>query len=165
MSWSEATLESYLNGLKEAEKDGRNLLTEKYARMMKSTAPFDYAQIEHLLPPLNTEVFPLIDKIVEILLQWQEELAERFPCVIGKGRPIRTSQDIPFMTSFETYLRGELATYSKKTLKLYHENILKQKLKNINGTVIVLEHTVKQYGCGSLEEANKKLMVRMTGPE
>ena len=34
MSWSEATLKSYLTDLQNARKNKRNLLTEKYARMM-----------------------------------------------------------------------------------------------------------------------------------
>lgn len=157
ISWSEAALESYLKDLREAEKNGRNLMTEKYARMMQSTAPREYAQIVHLLPPLSTEVFSLIDNIVEIVLQWQEELLERFPYVLGKGRPIRSSEDTSFATSFETYLRGELATYSERTLQLHYENVLKQKMENINGSEIALEHTVKHYGYSSLEEANEKL--------
>lgn len=49
-SWSEATLESYLDDLKVAEGANRNLLTEKYARMMQSKWPSEYARIEHLLP-------------------------------------------------------------------------------------------------------------------
>ena len=48
LSWSEACLASYLNDLKLAEKESRNLLTEKYARMMKSTSPEEYALMEHL---------------------------------------------------------------------------------------------------------------------
>lgn len=157
MSWSEDTLESYLNDLKKAEKDGRNLLTEKYARMMRTTSPSEYAQIEHILPPLNAEVFELVDKIVEIVLQWQEELAERFPFVLRRGRPIRASQDTSFIPSLETYLRGELETYSKRTLKLYHENLLNQRSNNINGAQIILNYTVQQYGYSSLEEANERL--------
>ena len=160
MSWSEAALKSYLEDLKEAEKEERNLLTEKYARMMKSTSPLEYAQIEHLLPPLNPEVFPLIDNIVEIVLHWQEELTEKFPYVLGRGRALRSSQDTPLATSFETYLRGELLTYSKRTLEHYLQNLINQKSKNINGSEITLEYTVKQYGYSSLEEANEKIRNR-----
>jgi hypothetical protein len=53
VSWSETALESYLDDLVTAQRSGRNLLTEKYARMMESTAPAEYAAIEHLLPPLT----------------------------------------------------------------------------------------------------------------
>lgn len=53
LSWSEATLESYLADLTRAGKHGRNLLTEKYARMMQSTSPVEYDAIKHLIPPLK----------------------------------------------------------------------------------------------------------------
>lgn len=157
MSWSEATLESYLNDLKEAEKNKRNLLAEKYARMMKSTSPLEYAKMAHLISPLDNEVLSLIDKIVEIELEWEDELSKNFPCVIKRGRPLRCSEDTQFVTSFETYLRGELATYSKRTLKLHCENRSKQKAENLNGNKITYEMMVKQYGYKSLEEANEKL--------
>ena len=160
VSWSEAALESYLDDLTEAEKNGRNLLTEKYARMMKSTSPSEYAQIEHLLPPLNPEVPPLIDRIVKIVLLWQEELSEKYPYLLSRGRPIHSSDDTPFVTSIETYLRGELATYSPRTLELYYENVLKQKSENINGAEIALDYTIKRYGFNSLKEANEKLKAR-----
>ena len=133
------------------------MLSEKYARMMKSTSPLEYAQIEHLIPPLEPEVPLLIDKIVEIILEWEEELSKKFPYIIKRGRPIYSSEDTPFATSMETYLRGEFATYSKRTLGLYHEHLLKQRSENINGSEIILEHTIKQYGYESLEEANEKL--------
>jgi hypothetical protein len=157
MSWSGAVLESYLDDLTEAEKRGRNLLTEKYARMMKSTSPLEYARMEHLLPPLNDEVLPLIDEIVKIVLEWEEVLEKKFPYILKKGRPIHRSEDTPFVTSLETYLRGELSTYSLRTLQLYHEHLLKLKSENINGSEITLAQMVKQYGYPSLEEANEKL--------
>jgi hypothetical protein len=157
MSWSEAALDSYLDDLEEAEKNGRNLLTEKYARMMESTSPLEYAQIEHLLPPLDPKVPPLIDKSVKIVLSWEEELAEKYPYLLARGRPIHSSDDSLMSTSIETYLRAELATYSPRTLELYYENLLKQKSENINGSEITLAHTIKKYGFKSLEEANEKV--------
>ena len=109
MSWLETTLESYLSDLKEAEGNGRNLLSEKYARMMRSTSPLEYARIEHLIPPLDPDVPQLIDKIVEIALGWEEELSQKYPNIIKRGRPLYSSQDSQYATSIETYLRGELA--------------------------------------------------------
>lgn len=40
--WNEEVLKSYLADLQDAWADGWNLLTEKYARMMESTAPKEY---------------------------------------------------------------------------------------------------------------------------
>jgi hypothetical protein len=159
-SWSEVTLESYLNDLKDAENVSRNLLTEKYARMMKFTSPTEYARIEHLLPPVDPEAFNLADKIVAIVLEWAKELSERFPNIMKTGRPIYSSEDTVFSTSLETYLRGELLTYSRRTLELYLANVLKQKSENINGSEITLAYTMKQYGFNSLKEANETLKRR-----
>jgi hypothetical protein len=157
MSWSEAALESYLGDLTEAQDNKRNLLTEKYARMMESTSPLEYyARIDQRLPHLAAETLQLIEGIVTIVMSWEEELAVKFPNIIQKGRPIHSSDDTIHVTSVETYLRGELATYSPSTLKLYYENVLKQKSENINGSEITLNIMVKQYGYNSLEEANEK---------
>ncbi len=162
-SWSEATLESYLQDLDEAEEAGRNLLSEKYARMMSSTSPLEYRQIERLVPPLDAEVPPLIEKIVQIVLEWEDELSARYPYLVHRGRPVRSAQDSSFGASLETYLRGELATYSHRTLKLHHEHLLKQKSQKINGSAIVLENQVRHYGYKSLEAANSRLKQEADG--
>lgn len=157
MGWSEATLASYLGDLIEAEKNGRNLMTEKYARMMQSTSPAEYAVIEHLIVPLDAEVSALVDKIVAIVLEWEEMLSKKYPYVLRRGRPLHSSDDTPFVTSMETYLRGELATYSAGTLRLYYENVLREKDQNVNGSEGILDHMMKQYGFESLEDANERL--------
>ncbi len=157
VSWPAAALESYLEDLIEAQEQGRNLMTEKYARMMKSTSPVEYAGMEHLLPPLSPEILPLISEIAAIVIGWEEELSVKYPRLIQRGRPIHSSEDSPHVTSLETYLKGELATYSLKTLKLYHEHVLQEKANGINGSEITLAHTIKQYGFNSLEEANEKV--------
>lgn len=130
MSWSDATLESYLKDLEEAVKAGRNLMTEKYALM------------EGLIPHLNPEVLPLIDKIVEIECGWLSEIAEKSPH-IRLARPIYSSQDSPFVVSSETYARGELETYSKRTLDLYYKDLLEMQSKKINRYELVLNKMVK----------------------
>ena len=66
------------------------------------------------------------------------------------------SMDTPRVTSLETYLRGELATYSPKTLALYHEHLQEEKGKGINGPEITLRFLVGQYGYRSLEEAERE---------
>ena len=151
VSWAEDALESYLTDLSEAQENKRNLLTEKYARMMKSTSPWEYYdRIEHRLPALEPETLQLIDNIVKIVLEWEEELSAKYPNIVERGRPIYSTEDSQFVTSIETYLRGELATYSLATLELYYKNVLRQKSENINGSEITLNSMVKQYGFNSL---------------
>jgi hypothetical protein len=156
-SWSQDVLESYLDDLNEAEKSQRNLLTEKYARMMKSTSPEEYKIIENLLPAVKAEAVSLIEEILKIILTWEEEIKTRYPEIAKRGRPIHSSSDTLRVTSIETYLRGELPTYSLKTLQLLFKNIKQQKSENINGSEIALEYMMKQYGFPSLQQANEKL--------
>ena len=162
-SWSNAILESYLDDLNEAKGSGRNLLTEKYARMMRSTSPLEYAQIEHLLPPVDPEAVELIERIVRIVLEWEEELFEKFPYIIKRSRPLFSREDSIGVTSMETYLKGELSTYSLRTLELYMDHIQKEQSENVNGSAITLLYMIKQYGYDSLEEANEKIKSRFQG--
>jgi len=156
VSWAEDALESYLTDLSEAQKNNRNLLMEKYARMMKSTSPWEYYdRLEKRLPVLEPETLQVIENIVQIVLEWEEELSVEYPSLVKRGRPIHSTEDSQFITSIETYLRGELATYSLTTLEMYYKNILWQKSENINGSEITLNSMVKQYGFNSLAEANK----------
>ena len=159
-SWSEAALESYLQDLKEAEDAGRNLLTEKYARMMQSTWPEEYARIESLLPKADPRGLELAGEIVHIVLQWERELLERYPFIVRRGRPISSAEDSPDVTSLETYLRGELATYSVRTLELCLAHVRQQRADRVNGSAVILAQTMKQYGFASLEEANERLRTR-----
>ena len=48
-AWGEELLESCLADLRAAQNQGRNLMTEKYARMMKTTFPDEYPAIEKSL--------------------------------------------------------------------------------------------------------------------
>ena len=157
MSWSEAALESYLNDLLEAKNNNRNLMAEKYGRMMESTSPEEFTEIKHLLPSLDPEVPTMVEKIIANVLKWEEDLVSKYPNIVRRGRPLYSTEDNRHITSIETYLRGELSTYSLNTLNIYYENILKQKSEHVNGSEVILEHVIKLYGFKSLQEANEKL--------
>ncbi len=161
-SWSEPPLESYWEDLLEAGRTGRNLISEKYGRMMSSTSPGEYARIEHFLPPLSEEVHGIIEKITGTILEWEEELIRKYPYILRRSRPLRTSMDSSRVTSLETYLRGELATYSRKTLELYYEHLLEERAGKINGPEITLRFLAGQYGYKSLEEAERKMKEKTT---
>ena len=84
---------------------------------------------------------------------WKAELFDRYPRLSGKGRPLRTSEDSAMETSFETYLRGELKTYSARTITLLHELTLRQQQDGVNGAALNLLNQVQQYGYATLEQA------------
>ena len=53
-AWNQPMLDSYLDDLRSAQTEGRNLLCEKYAYMMERTNPAEYAAqmcIRDRLPP------------------------------------------------------------------------------------------------------------------
>jgi hypothetical protein len=160
-SWSDAMLESYLDDLNEAERSERNLLSEKYARMMCSTSPSEYARIKHLLPTVDPRSVELIEQIVKMILGWEQELLKKYPHIFKRRRPLFSAVDSIVVTSMETYLRGELATYSLRTLELYLDHIQKEQSENINGSAITLLSMMKQYGFTSLEEANEMMESRL----
>lgn len=153
-SWSAETLHSYREDLLAAKAAGRNLLQEKYAWMMESTAPQEFARIRHLLPVLEPERRKLIDAAAKLQISEMETLSRKYPHVAATMRPLRSCFDSPSCTSFETYLRGELTTYSLKTLRCYLAQLENPQL---NYSYRVLNETALQYGCKSLEELEQLL--------
>jgi len=159
-AWPDVALRSYRADLEEARSSGRNLLAEKYARMMERTSPDEHARLAHRLVPLAPEAAARIDEIVGVVLEWEEALARRYPHVLAHGRPIRSSQDSRRTTSLETYLRGELATYSLATLRLYADHVRARHAAGENGSERILAHLMEGYGFASLDEANRRLAAR-----
>lgn len=151
--WDDAVAESYLDDLRQAKARGRNLMTEKYARMMEYTSPCEYRRIAPSLPALEAEAVPLIERILQMSVRWMEELVAAYPHVGAQGRAVRDSGDTPYSPSFETYTRGELATYSVRTLRLLEKHFLQMAAEGENPAEKILAHTVAQYGYASLEHA------------
>ena len=139
--WSEDTLSSYLHDLERAEKNKRNLMTVKYARM------------DDLIPRENFN--PLIDAIADIQYRWQIEMFEQYPNVMAGARPLSEKDDTPSKTSFVTYLKGELETYSDSTLALLHRDLEALVKEGMNGSRMVYERLVREMGYSSLDEVEE----------
>lgn len=155
--WPEEVLASYEEDVKEASNKNWNLITEKYARMMESTNPSQYETLKDKLPKRSPERISIQDEVVEIQVKWMEEFAASFPRIAGNARSIRKETDTPYLTSYETYLRGELSTYSDKTFHLYKNFIFKMNEENNNIVRTIQENTASMYGYKSLEDAEKSL--------
>ena len=154
LSWNEAMLISYLEDLKNAKRDGINLMSEKYGHMMKYTFPSEYKQIENKLPPKSDEIVLLAEIITVMMVQWAKDLKNKYPNIVGAGRPIESTGDTQQVTSIETYSKGELLTYGIKTLKLSLEYYTKCLAEGINNYEEVLTNTVKMYGFNSIAQAD-----------
>ena len=149
-------LKSYLADLQNAWADGWNLLTEKYARMMESTAPKEYEAFREILPKRSEERIRLQEELIRQEIVWAEDFARRYPKLGSTGRKIHTSEDTPWDTSQETYLRGEIGTFSDKTISLYARMIREMSEKGENLTEKNLGFMVHFYGYHSLEEAEQR---------
>ena len=152
--WDLPLLESYWQDLQEGKAQGRNLVMEKYAYMMESTAPKEYEAIATGLPKISEEKQAMVEQIVAIQVGWREEFAEKYPHLSGQARIIHTSEDTLYDISFETYLRGELKTYSMQTLVLYGRRIVAFVQEQKNMTEEIMRYTSAFYGYKSLEDAD-----------
>ena len=154
MTWSEDLLRSYLDDLDEANRVGRNLVTEKYARMMASTAPDEYLErIEPFIPRLSDERVARQERVIAVQVAWARDFRGRYPRLGAAMRVLTTAEDTPEDTSFETYLRGELGTYSDRTMALYEAMVEDLQDAGRNLTEQTVANTVRLGGFADLEEA------------
>ena len=140
--WSDDTLISYRNDLQAARSKGLNLMTVKYARM------------ENRIPAADPD--PLIEDIVAIQMRWQAEMIRRYPGIMAGGRPLSRTADDERLTSFETYLRGELGTYSNTTLKSLLDDIHQIEQRSENGSALIYTSLVRKMGFADLDAAERQ---------
>lgn len=157
LTWTEELLASFYQDLMDAEEKGWNLITEKYARMMESTAPEKYAGLEKDLPKRSEDRIAIQEEIIKIQVGWMEGFADKYPKMAGNARSIHTSEDTPYNTSYETYLRGELGTYSEETLILYGRFIVSVQQAGKNLAYEIMNQTALLYGYESVKDAEEKL--------
>ena len=157
LTWNEAMLKSYISDFNRANDSGWNLITEKYGRMMETTTPTRYAEIKDSLPEIPEPKKEIIEEIVKIQVGWMEEFAEKYPKAAQNARSIHTWEDHPFNTSYETYLRGELSTYSDETLDLYGRYVAQLCIEGKNLAEMTMKNTAVLYGYSSLEDLEQRL--------
>ena len=157
LAWPENLLESYYVDFVEANERNWNLITEKYGRMMEYTVPEEYAAIKDQFPSCSEKKRAIVNQIAEIQVEWMEEFANEYPHMAGNARSIRSSTDTPYNTSYETYLKGELLTYSDRTLGLYGNWIVELNKNGDNLAKIIMTNTALLYGYTSMDAAEQAL--------
>lgn len=123
----DALLASYLDDLRQAEAQGRNVMVEKYARM------------DDRLPPLSTS--PLLDQIADAEQAFLQDAQRRYPHVIksnGQGM-------------FRRYLRCELETLSPRTLELYAAQVSRAQHEGRNLVVVRHDYLMRLLGKGGID--------------
>jgi hypothetical protein len=151
-------LESYKQDLIDAKEIGRNLLEEKYIRMMEYSAPSEFEGVKHLLPDISNGSLTLIKQIEKIYLNWGDEFESKFPKFSKLCRPLRSSGDIPERASVQTYLIGELSSYSTRTVLFYYDYVKQCVEKGINLIYVTHTDVVKKKGFNSIEEVESALV-------
>ncbi len=155
LSWNKQMLMQYLYDFNREYKMGHNLIAEKYGRMMESTAPERYEEIKETFPPLSDEKKAVIEQIVAVQMRMMEDFAARFPNTAQNARKLHTYEDNPEDTSYETYLRGEISTYSDKMLQLYGRYVVECYKAGVSIPEVTIENTARLYGYESMEDFEK----------
>ena len=152
-NWTTEMVDAYSDFAARSQEEGRNLVSEKYARMMAYTdLHYFNKHLRDKLPAVPAKNFRLINRIVERLICWEEEMARRYPKLAGTARPIRSSEDKYGFTSMETYARGELETYPEELLALYCQYVDDLWDEGISLSRKNLQTMVSMYGYDSIDE-------------
>lgn len=156
MVYSDDVLKSYRKDCEEAVKEGRNPIFEKYGFMMESTYPEEYEEIKSHLPDVS-EKKEIVEQIVQIHLKWDAEMAKEYPNLRKRGRVATTAEDgVMAGSSMESYLRGELYTYSMRTLEMVLKETREAEEKGESLVKQTIANETAFYGYGSLEEAEAR---------
>lgn len=157
-NWSAAMTDCWLSFLKGCKAEGRNIVTEKYARMMEYTDTAYYDKfLKAAMPAVPAENYRIINEIVPQLVDWEQDFARRYPKLAGRSRPVTEEGDATGFTSMETYARGELLTYPKELLQLYLAHVKALAAEGKSLSVMIEDTMVKLYGYQSIEEAENTL--------
>ncbi|MDX9924835.1 MAG: DUF4125 family protein [Ignavibacteriaceae bacterium] len=97
-AFDEKLLKSFLENLKQAKEDERNLMTEKYGKM------------EGIIP--HIEESHDINQIADAEQKWMKEVSQKYPLTFP-ANPNNSE------SNFTNYLKCELETYSEDTLSQY----------------------------------------------
>ncbi len=155
MTWNRTMLLQYLYDFTREISIGHNLIEEKYGRMMESTAPEEYEAIKDHFPVISEVKKAIIEQIVKVQVAWMEEFADKYPALADNARSIHTGEDSIVNTSYETYLRGEISTYSDKMLELYGRYVVEYAKEDRNLAFDIMTNSVHLYGYKDLDEAER----------
>ncbi len=136
---SRDTLASYLGDLRNAQVAGRNLVTEKYARM------------EGQIPPVSD--CPLIPRIVAIESAWMSELCAAFPLTFQAAAG-----------NFARYASCELETYSDTTLTLLYRDVLGAREARRNLVRERYQSLFEKLGQGTLADVEARARAKAETP-
>ncbi len=157
LTWTDEMLVCIKNLWLENKSKGWNMITEKYGRMMESTAPDEYKELEKNFPLKSDQTRAIVNQIAEIQVEWMKDFAEQYPKLAVQARDITSDTDAIDNASYETYLKGELLTYSDELLKMYAQFVVDLYREGKNLAKMTIENTARLQGFRSLDEAENSI--------
>lgn len=140
-AWDMELIESYLNDLSEAKKYGYNVLAIKYGFMEESLDIEHFNKIKDNLPKLEEKRINLNEAIIKLQLEMFEEFQKENKEDSSLMRTLYSNTDSVNNASYETYLRGELSSYSEKTVYLYGKMLTNYSINKANYVKTVINYT------------------------
>lgn len=150
--WSSDLLDGWLQDLAAMKEAGRNPMIEKYGRMMETTDPEAYVNIEASLPEVAPEVKQAAAQVALQMAEWAGDAADLYPLLVSNGRVFYTEDDAYGVTSIETYARCELESFSLKTIEAYQALCKRIAHEGGNLYLDVQQRMAAKQGYGSLNE-------------
>ena len=148
LTWTDEMLLCIRNLWLENKAKGWNMITEKYGRMMENTSLEEYKKLEKYFPPKSDATRAIVNQIVQIQVEWMKDFASKYPKLASQARD---------NTSYETYLRGELLTYSEQLIKMYARFVVDLYREGKNLAQMTIENTAHMQGFSSLDEAESSI--------
>ena len=125
-------LNSYLSDLTYAKDNNISLPFIKYTFMEENTDKELFNKAKHLLPIISEKRKALQENIISLQMEMLDKFIEKYSEDINYMRTFKSSTDSKYNTSYETYLRAELSSYSEKSVMLYGLNLVDKSKNNIN---------------------------------
>ena len=109
-NWTDEMRECWLNFLKQSQAEGRNLVAEKYGRMMQFTNLHHYNKhIKPFVPAVPQSHYNMINTIVEAQIGWEKDFAAKYPKLSMAGRPVTSEGDLNLLSRRTSDLSGRAA--------------------------------------------------------
>ena len=139
INMSKEFLTSYLSDLEYAKNNSLSLPFIKYAFMEESTDKNLYKNVKDYLPQISEKRKNLQESIIALQLEMLENFNKKNKFDTNNMRTFYSTSDSNHNASYETYLRGELSSYSENSVVEYAKTLAYYSRNKINFVKEVVE--------------------------